>query len=223
MALRDKLGTKLYEKAVFGVDPTTSSSADDPTSQFPKRKFFKREHSKRPREVTSKRPVSRFRNIYGDQKLTKERFDPRFEERCGEYDDFIFGQSYGFVKDIRSEEKNILKKEMQKLKGKNPEKAAQIKDIVTRIENQERSETLTERQKDRIRQLRSDNMERMRQGRNPFYMKKSELKKEELTERYERLQNKGKLDKYLKRKTKKSLRRGPAEGDTQQLAFDDSD
>uniref|UniRef100_A0A914WMD4 rRNA biogenesis protein RRP36 n=1 Tax=Plectus sambesii TaxID=2011161 RepID=A0A914WMD4_9BILA len=221
MALRDKLGLKLYDKAVFGADPVTSSSV---AGQEPfKRKVFSRDHAKRPREMSSKRPVSKFRNIYPDQKLTKTRLDPRFDERCGEFDDYIFAQNYSFVKDIRSQEKNLLKTEMQKLRKVEPEKSARIKDIVTRIENQERSESLMERKKDRIRQLRADNMDRLRQGKNPFFMKKSELKREELTERFEKLQNKGKLDKYLKRKTKKGMRAAPGEGGTQQFAFDDSD
>lgn len=37
----------------------------------------------------------------------QQRFDPRYDERCGEFDQYLFNYSYGFVDDLKAEEKQV--------------------------------------------------------------------------------------------------------------------
>ncbi|CAJ0937415.1 unnamed protein product, partial [Mesorhabditis belari] len=53
---------------------------------------FKRVNSKRPREISSKKPVSKFRDIYANEKKTERiSIDPRFDSRYGELNQAHFG------------------------------------------------------------------------------------------------------------------------------------
>jgi ribosomal RNA-processing protein 36 len=69
---------------------------------------FKRLNKNRPQEVTSKKPVSSYRQVFQTQK--RELIDPRFNSAFGEYKPENFRKSYGFIKDMRENEKKVCKK-----------------------------------------------------------------------------------------------------------------
>jgi len=50
----------------------------------------------------------------------------------------------------------------------------------------------------------SKEREAVKKGKKPFYLKKSEQKKEELVEKYQELKTSGKLDKFLEKRRKKN-------------------
>ncbi|VDN27339.1 unnamed protein product [Gongylonema pulchrum] len=65
--LREKVGIKLFDKAFFDADSTDD---DDGTKR---KQIPKRDNPKRPREASSKVPVSKFRNAFGQQKLQEKK------------------------------------------------------------------------------------------------------------------------------------------------------
>lgn len=69
-------------------------------------KSFKRLNKNRPQELTSKKPVSTFRNIFQVHK--KEPIDPRFNSAIGVYKPEVFRKRYGFVNDMRLNEKQVF-------------------------------------------------------------------------------------------------------------------
>ncbi len=61
----------------------------------------------RPQEISSKRPVTTFRNIFQVKK--REIIDPRFNSAYGEYKPELFRKSYGFINDIRKREIEVIR------------------------------------------------------------------------------------------------------------------
>jgi ribosomal RNA-processing protein 36 len=66
---------------------------------------FKRLNHNRPRELSSKKPVSKFRNIFQAKK--REFIDPRFSSAMGEYRPEVFRKQYAFVNDMRKRDVEV--------------------------------------------------------------------------------------------------------------------
>ena len=81
--LKNKIGLKLFNQKMSGKTSTQQNQAD-----------FKRENKNRPREMSSKKQVSRFREVIVTSKLELEKRDPRFDPNCGEFDDKLFKDNY---------------------------------------------------------------------------------------------------------------------------------
>ena len=71
-----------------------------------------------------------------------------------------------------------------------------------------RQETKLKESKKKMKELERNRKEEektlIEQGKKPFYLKKSDRKKQELVERYKELKSGGKLDKYLSKKRKRN-------------------
>lgn len=65
--LKEKIGAKVYKEAIFGANKTKDE----------KPRVFKRENKNRPREMSSKKPVSMIRSDVVSVKKKKELRDPR--------------------------------------------------------------------------------------------------------------------------------------------------
>ncbi|CAJ0937268.1 unnamed protein product, partial [Mesorhabditis belari] len=66
---------------------------------------FKRVNSKRPREISSKKPVSKFRDIYANEKKTERiSIDPRFDSRYGELNQAHFERNYTHIHELQLSE-----------------------------------------------------------------------------------------------------------------------
>jgi ribosomal RNA-processing protein 36 len=82
-ALKAKLGTKVYNEAMFGTKTQTTIS----TSKKKLEKKFKRDNKNRPRELSSKTRVPRVREVVPVTR--KKKRDPRFENLCGELNEEV--------------------------------------------------------------------------------------------------------------------------------------
>lgn len=92
--LQNKLGLKKFKEVM--QEKSTQGEV----------KNFKRLNKNRPQELTSKKPVSIFRNVF--QVSKKEYIDPRFNPAIGEYKPEVFRKSYGFVNEMRLNEKQVF-------------------------------------------------------------------------------------------------------------------
>ena len=87
-ALKERLGLKLYNQAL-GIGKKGKQSGDSKSLSLSKKPDFKRENKNRPREISAKRQVTRFRNVVGvggsanNDSFAKR--DPRFDSMCGEF------------------------------------------------------------------------------------------------------------------------------------------
>ncbi|XP_077285089.1 ribosomal RNA processing protein 36 homolog [Arctopsyche grandis] len=196
--LKEQLGAKVYNEAVFGVESKRNRK---------RKTVFKRENKNRPREASSKKPVPQM-TIEESPATASDNGprDPRFDSLCGTYNPKGFKRSYGFLTDVRVEELKTLKKELKNTV--NPEQQEHIKYLIQRMENQNREEIRNKEKdlKERIEKI--ERIKSMREGKNPEYIRKSDKKIMSLVEQYESLKTTGKLQKHItshrKRNTQKA-------------------
>uniref|UniRef100_A0A915Q0A2 rRNA biogenesis protein RRP36 n=1 Tax=Setaria digitata TaxID=48799 RepID=A0A915Q0A2_9BILA len=198
--LQEQLGKKLFDRAFF---------AENSSSNFKKKliqRNFVRENPKRPREVSSKLPVSKFRNVFENEKLGRPILDPRFDDRCGEFNDYIYQNNYGFLNEIRQQEKKMLMKELKKTEEGNINRD-RLKEALKKMKNQEKTQADVNRRKEIIREIRHENNERMRQGLPPVFKTRAQIRQLIWQKKYDELKGGKKLEKYLLRKVKKQDKR----------------
>merc|ERR1711936_1124659 len=118
--LKERLGLKLFHQKMSGTAPVRGQKIN-----------FKRENKNRPREMSSKKTVGRFREVV--QVAKKERRDPRFDPLCGEFNDKLFKESYQFVNEVKSKELVELKKQLKT--EEDNERREEVKYLIQRMEN----------------------------------------------------------------------------------------
>ncbi|XP_033356880.1 ribosomal RNA processing protein 36 homolog [Bombus vosnesenskii] len=200
--LKEKLGCKIYKEALFGPRKVN------------KKTEFKRENKNRPREISSKKPVSRFREVVQVKNYIPR--DPRFDSLCGTYDPKKFKRNYMFINDIKENDVKELKKKL--VESRDPKEKKKIKYLIQRLENQLREEKRRNMKEQKEYAEKKEIVEAIRRGEKPVYKKKSEKRVLELVSQYEELKNSGKLKKHIQRLRKKNQQR-----DRRKLASADSE
>lgn len=154
--LKERLGTKLYNETIFG-------------KQSRRKTEFKRENKNRPREISAKKPISRFKEVITTKKKIEHR-DPRFDELCGTFDEKAFKHSYAFVNELRENDLEALKTE---LKHTTDEKTVKkIKYLIQRLENQLREERRQKQKKEKQNLEKKEILESIKRGEKPVFKKK---------------------------------------------------
>jgi len=188
--LKERLGLKLFHQKMSGTAPVRGQKIN-----------FKRENKNRPREMSSKKTVGRFREVVQVAKVQKR--DPRFDPLCGEFDEKLFKDNYKFVNEIKSQDLTFLKKQLRE--EEDPERRKSIKYLIQRTENQLRQEAQNKMKEEQEAVEKNEKKEQLQSGVKPFYISKSKQKEMKLVDQYEKLKESGGLDKYIRKKTKKNL------------------
>jgi len=188
--LKERLGLKLFHQKMSGTAPVRG-----------KKMNFKRDNKNRPREMSSKKTVGRFREVVQVAKVQKR--DPRFDPLCGEFDEKLFKDNYKFVNEMKSQDLTFLKKQLRE--EEDPERRKSIKYLIQRTENQLRQEAQNKLKEEQDVAQKNEKKEQLEAGVNPFYISKSKQKEMKLVDQYEKLKESGGLDKYIRKKTKKNL------------------
>ncbi|XP_063982036.1 ribosomal RNA processing protein 36 homolog [Diachasmimorpha longicaudata] len=186
--LKEKLGSKVYNEAVFGTRRV-------------KKTEFKRENKNRPREMSAKRQVSRLKEIVHVKK--HEPRDPRFDPLCGNYDEKAFKNSYSFLFKLKENDLKALKNELKTTDD--PKQIKKIKYLIQRIENQLTEETRKKQRAEMKSAEKREIVEAIKSGEKPKFRRKSEKRIVNLVSQYEELKNTGKLKKHIERLRKKRL------------------
>lgn len=158
--LKEKLGTKMYNQTIFG-------------NKSKRKTEFKRENKNRPREMSAKKPVSRFRELVSDKKVIAR--DPRFDSLCGTFNEKAFKNAYAFINDLRQNDLKTLKNELKEttdLKTK-----TKIKYLIQRLENQLREEKKRKEKEKREWEEKKEVLDSIKQGEKPVFKKKCKLTK----------------------------------------------
>lgn len=187
--LKNKIGSKRYHEAIHGLFEKEGTKSN----------IEKRKNKNRPREMSSKKRVPRLRQVIPVKKQMTR--DPRFDELSGTFNQEKFDKAYSFLDDIKTNERKCLKKEI--CKTKQPEKKQQLESLLRRMEQQAAAKKSEDAKREAEKKRKKAELELVKQGKRPYYLKNSEKKKLELAEKYKRLKSSGKLEKYLKRKGKK--------------------
>ncbi|MED6182049.1 hypothetical protein PIB30_025125 [Stylosanthes scabra] len=165
-------------------------------------KKHKRANKNRPMEASSKKPVSTFREVIQAPKKVVR--DPRFESLCGKLDSEGFRKRYNFLyeSDLPSE-REALKKELKKCK--NPEKLHEIEERLSWIDKQLKSGNSAKRiDAEILAKHKKKEREAAKQGKRPFYLKKSEVRKQRLVEKYKDLKSSGKLEAFVEKRRRRN-------------------
>ncbi|PKI65307.1 hypothetical protein CRG98_014271 [Punica granatum] len=151
-------------------------------------------------EVSCKKPVSRFREVIQATKRVVR--DPRFESLCGNLDVEGFKKRYNFLYENElPAEREELQKQLKKTKS--PKEMGEIKSRIAWIDKQ-----LKESAKHTDAAILAGHKKREReatkQGKKPFYLKKSEIRKQRLIKKYHSLKEEGKLEAFIEKKRRKN-------------------
>lgn len=108
-----------YNEVLFGASGSAGS----------KKKQFSRANKNRPSEVSSKKRVSSFREIFPQKKKVSR--DPRFDDLSGTFNEEYFRKSYSFLSDMKDNEIQVLHKKLKKTTDS--EKKAKLKQLIDRM------------------------------------------------------------------------------------------
>ncbi|GAB5372055.1 hypothetical protein AAMO2058_001632900 [Amorphochlora amoebiformis] len=176
----------------------------DAAASNPGPKPRKRKHEKvdknAPEELSSKKPVSRFRQIMQRKKFKPR--DPRFDENCGALNPKMFRKAYSFVDDIKSEELRVMNKMMKKTRSKNNKSA--LKDAINKHKQAKKMQELKEKEREIRQEWEQKEREMVGNGKKQYFLKKSDVKKIMLAEKYLQLKKEGRLDKAMAKRRKKN-------------------
>lgn len=164
ISLKEKLGTKVYNEAMFGEAA--------PKPKKPTKAELKRENKNRPREATAKKTVP----FLGKKKFTRKdeatrSRDPRFDEKCGEYDKKKFKEDYSFMSEIREREIGELKAKLRD-KETNGEEKTKIRLLIQRMNNQNLEAKKLKQREAALNDEKKVVQEARKQEKLPFYSTK---------------------------------------------------
>src|SRR5690349_18134317 len=101
----------------------------------------------------------------------------------GKFNEDLFKKSYSFIDEIQQQELIQLKKRADK--EKDPEEKNRIQRTIIRTQSTIATKKLEETKKRIKRQRKKAEIDLVKQGKKPFYLKKSDEKKIQLIEKYQ--------------------------------------
>ncbi|KAM9382143.1 ribosomal RNA processing protein 36 homolog [Phaethornis superciliosus] len=155
---------------------------------------------KGPLEMSAKKRVPFLRQVVSVTK--KVHRDPRFDDLSGEYKPEIFMKTYSFLDSIKKQEKEMVQKQLKKCR--NMEQKEKLQQLLNRMTQQEQAQKKQQKLRERELSLKRQQRELAKQGKKPFFLKKSEKRKLELAEKYAELKRSGKLESFLSKKRKRN-------------------
>jgi len=159
---------------------------------------FNRTNKHAPAEVSSKKAVSRRREVVPVAKRIYR--DPRFDPVSGPVDEVKFRKAYSFLDDYREDEMKELKAAIKTTKDEDAKE--KLKRTLMAMESRKKAQVSKDKEREVLEKHRKEEKELVRQGKKPYYLKKPELKKRVLVERYGQMKGK-QLDKVIERRRKK--------------------
>jgi ribosomal RNA-processing protein 36 len=152
-----------------------------------------------PAVQSSKRMVSRKRQVVEVKKPVFR--DPRFENIGGpQPDDNTLTKRYSFLNDYKQSEVADLKKAIKK--SRNGDEKEQMRKQLESMESQMKAQQRKDELQAVKQQHKQKEKELIKDGKNPFYLKKSEQKKLALIDRFQNMKSKQR-DRTIERRRKK--------------------
>lgn len=151
--------------------------------------------------MSSKRPVSRKREFSTISR--PEPRDPRFDPAIASgsnVNEAKAKKAYAFLDDYRASEMAALRTEIKKTKDDGEKE--RLKRHLASMESRKRADQIKDRERKVLEEHRQKEKDLVKQGKQPFYLKKSEQKKRFLTEQFKGMK-KRQVDKVIERKRKK--------------------
>ncbi|KAF3050691.1 rRNA bioproteinsis protein rrp36 [Didymella keratinophila] len=152
-----------------------------------------------PAVQSSKRMVSRKRQVVDVKKPVFR--DPRFENIGGpKPDENTLSKRYSFLNDYKASEIAELKKAIKK--SRNGDEKEQMRKQLESMESRMKTQQRKDEQQAVVREHKRKEKELIKDGKTPFYLKKSEQKKLALIDRFQNMKAKQR-DRTIERRRKK--------------------
>lgn len=190
--------------------PYTDAEAEERKAGKKDLRDFSRSSKHAPAELSSKKAVSRRREVVQARRLDHR--DPRFEPLSGPIDEAKLKKNYSFLETYRDSE--IAELRAAVLNGRDADSLEKLKKALQSMESRKKTEAAKDQEQAVLRGYRAKEKELVMQGKKPFYLKRGEQKRLALVERFEGLKDK-QVDRVVERRRKKKTtreRRGMPEG-----------
>jgi ribosomal RNA-processing protein 36 len=196
------------------VNNDFSGSQSDSEASLPEDAGHRRSSKHAPAEQSSRKAVSRRRDVVHVPK-PKVR-DPRFDPTTGSFDREQVRKNYGFLDDYVDTEikqiKSTLKEQKsladgsKKKKRNTPKLPAEelegLKRDLVQKESRRAAQVAHDRERDVMRDHRAQEKQRVKEGKKPFFLKRSEIKKQVLVKRFEGM-GEGKRERVMEKKRRR--------------------
>ncbi|PVH85390.1 DUF947-domain-containing protein [Cadophora sp. DSE1049] len=159
---------------------------------------FNRSSKHAPTEISSKKAVSRKREVVPVVK--KAYRDPRFEAVGGPIDESKVSKAYAFLDDYREDEMKELRNAIKNTKDEDAKE--KLKRALLSMESKKKAQLRKNKEQEILDRHRKEEKELVKQGKQPFYLKKAEQKKRVLLDTFGELKGK-QLDRVIERRRKK--------------------
>lgn len=159
---------------------------------------FHRSSNHAPTEISSKKAVTRKREVVAVK--NRQARDPRFEPLGASLQAITLNKAYSFLDDYRETEMKDLKAAIKKTKD--VEEKERLKRTLLVMESKKKAKLRKLKEQEIIDRHRKQEKALVKQGKKPFYLKKSEQKKQVLLDQFNELKGK-KLDRVIERRRKK--------------------
>ncbi|CAG8540719.1 3211_t:CDS:2 [Ambispora leptoticha] len=191
-------------------DQDSENSNDNPTKSDSNARIIKnkkshnsilkkRTHKSRPIEISSKKPVSRFRQVV--EIPSEKRRDPRFDNLSGKLNEDLFEKSYNFLDDYKKNEIKTIKEQIRR--AKDPNTRDELQKLLTKMQSRINTEHIARQKKQLRREVKKKELELVSKGKKPFYLKKSAEKELELVEKFKNTDPKS-VEKIIEKRRKKN-------------------
>ncbi|KAI1774191.1 DUF947-domain-containing protein [Hypoxylon cercidicola] len=199
--IRRRKGHIAEEEEVEDEDDNDSDDQPETKStEKPRLPKPHRLHKHAPTEQTSKRPVTRKREAVAVPK--REARDPRFSSVISSrpFDEDRARKAYSFLDEYRDAEMGKLRETIKKTRDANAKE--ELKRALASMRSKKQAQQNRDKEHRLIEEHRRREKELVKQGKKPFYLKKSEQKKQLLVDRFEGLKGK-QVDRVIERRRKK--------------------
>nr|CAG4650509.1 EOG090X0E8U [Sida crystallina] len=200
--LKQKLGSKKFNQTLTGKKNKSNKDVEEEDDEEKESKY-KRANKNRPREMSSKSRKIEAKVAIQVPKVFHN--DPRFDALCGEFHERKFHKNYEFVYKMKVKEVTKLKEELKE--ETNPKRVEKIKYLIQRMENQIRAEQKRKEEEEKQFEERQLQIDAMNQGISPYFASKTAQKEKTLKEKFNRLKDEGKLERYMAKRRKHNAQR----------------
>lgn len=169
-----------------------------PEKRSDPKKVQQRTSKRAPQEQSSKKPVSRRRELVHDNR--RKARDPRFDAMMGTTDEAKSRKAYSFLDDYRDSEMADLRAQIKK--SKTPDAKEELKRELMSMESRKKARVRKDEEEKLLKEHKQAEKDLVAQGKTPFYLKKSVQKTQVLTNRFNKM-SKGAVDRAIERKRKK--------------------
>lgn len=201
------------------TDSRPDQSTKPDNSKQPKRASQK----SRPREIPSNRPVPIGRDAClgittaasgSDGGRSVRRFDPRFEEHCGDLRELHVERNYAFLAEQREERRkeleDVVRRRDKKRKKKGVNRDAEPRPLddvdgeLDRMRQDDLRRQAVLRKRNVMKQVIDEQKEAVRQGKKPVFLSRRELRQRELRDHFDQLKKqKGGVSKFIAKRRRK--------------------